>query len=526
MQGNLEASSLDVLSSALDLARVGLARWDTEDRLVAFNSTYRELVYPNQQDEVRLGRKFVDLAKAFYSRSDNVPAGRTAEDLISERLKRHAAHSTSFEYHSNKRWFRVAERRTPDGGAVGVYIDVTEERRKEQMAREGERRLRLLFDNMRNIAYCHGVRGTSGFGYDKEGVKVYGREAAEMFGTVSADGRADIDAWYRAVHPEDRPRYLEAEQRRRDQDGVYDVEYRFTHSVTRQQRWAREVGWTSEDPETGRRSLESYIIDITDSKEREAELARAQARIMAALDETHHANLAKSRFLAHMSHELRTPLNAIIGFAQLIAEEHVGSGVSPTYRGYAESILAGGQHLLALISDVLDLSKIEAGKMELVETDFALSDVVAEAARMLQRQFAARDLHLEIAIGDAGIRLRADRQKLLQILVNLLGNAHKFVPARGHVAIRATCGADGGIVLDVADDGPGMDSEEIKAAWTPFSRTTHSFTTPEGTGLGLPISRSIAELHGGTLEIESRKGHGATFRLRLPAHRVLKAGTA
>jgi signal transduction histidine kinase len=523
MQGHLEASSLDVLSSALDLARVGLARWDADDRLVAFNDTYRSLVYPSLQDEVRLGRRFAELATAFYGQPANVPPGRTAEDMIAERLKRHAALSTSFEYRSNKRSFRVAECRTSDGGAVGLYIDVTEERKNEQMAREGERRLRLLFDNMRNIAYCVGTRGASGFGYDQEGVKVYGRDAAGMFGTISRDGDADVAAWYKAIHPEDRERYLAAEQERRVRGRIYDLEYRFIHPVTHELRWAREVGWTSEDPEGGRRSLESFIIDITESKKREAELARVQNRMRAALDEAHHANLAKSRFLAHMSHELRTPLNAIIGFAQLVAEERVGPGVSPAYRGYAEAILSGGQHLLTLINDILDLSKIEAGKMQLAETDFALSKVIAEATGMLQGQFAAKSQHLEIAVD--GVMLRADRQKLRQILVNLLGNAHKFVPPGGHVAVRTARGADGGVTLDIVDNGTGMDAEEIENAWMPFSRGAAPFTAPEGTGLGLPISRSFAELHGGTLDIESRKGHGTTLRLRLPAARVLGAET-
>ncbi len=109
MQGNLEASSFDVLSAALDLARVGLARWDADDRLVAFNNTYRSLVYPDQQDEVRLGRRFEELARAYYGLPANVPPGRTVDNMVAERLKRHTAESTSFEYHSNKRWFRVAE---------------------------------------------------------------------------------------------------------------------------------------------------------------------------------------------------------------------------------------------------------------------------------------------------------------------------------------------------------------------------------------------------------------------------------
>jgi len=116
--------------------------------------------------------------------------------------------------------------------------------------------------------------------------------------------------------------------------------------------------------------------------------------------------------------------------------------------------------------------------------------------------------------------VRADRQKLLQILLNVMGNAHKFVPPGGHVTVRAARDADGDIALDIIDDGLGMDDDEIENAWAPFSRSATSFTTPEGTGLGLPISRSFAALHGGTLDVDSRKGQGTTLRLRLPADRV------
>jgi signal transduction histidine kinase len=522
MRSSLESSSLDLLSSALDAARVGLARWNAEDRLVAFNDNYVKLVYPGQQSEVRLGRHFAELVRAFYGMPSNVPAGRTAEDMIAERLKRRACRDASSEYHSNRGWFRVAEARTPEGGAISVYIDVTEERRNEQMAREGERRLRLLFDNLRNIAYCHGLQGATRTSYDDAGVTIYGRDAPGMFGTISPTGQANVEMWHSIIHPDDRARYLAAEQRRRELGEVYDLEFRFVHPVTGRIRWAREVAWAIEDPETRHRSFESYIVDITDSKEREAELARAEKRMMAAMDDAHHANLAKSRFLAHMSHELRTPLNAIIGFAQLIAHEHVGPGVLPTYRGYAEAILTGGRHLLSLINDVLDLSKIEAGRMELTESEFVLSEVVAEAVDMLQGQFAAKDQRIDLASDDGSVLVRADRQKLLQILVNLMGNAHKFVPEGGHIAVRSAI-VGGGIALDIADDGPGMTAEEIEDAWAPFSRVASSFTTSEGTGLGLPISRSFAELHGGTLDIESSKGHGTTLRLRLPASRVLRA---
>jgi signal transduction histidine kinase len=159
--------------------------------------------------------------------------------------------------------------------------------------------------------------------------------------------------------------------------------------------------------------------------------------------------------------------------------------------------------------------------MELTESEFALSEVIAEAADMLEGQFAAKDQRLDLPGDTSRVVMRADRQKVLQILVNLMGNAHKFVPEGGSVAVRSAI-LGGGIALDITDDGPGMTAEEIEKAWAPFSRVAGSSTSSEGTGLGLPISRSFAELHGGTLDIESRKGHGTTLRLWLPASRVLK----
>jgi PAS domain-containing protein len=262
MQGNLEASSLDVLSSALDLARVGLARWDTDDRLIAYNNTYRSLVYHNQQE--RCGCRKLSNWPGLLRQADNAPPGQTTEGMVAARMKRHAARSNSFEYHSNKRWFRVAERRTPDGGAVGVYIDVTEERRNELMARESERRLRLLFDNMRNIAYCLGTRGASGFGYDHDGVKVYGRDAPEMFGTISKDGYADVEAWYNAVHPDDRERHC----RRTGTPGArrrHDLALASSIPSRRNAVGARS-GVDQRRSRTPTGPIESYIIDITDEK--------------------------------------------------------------------------------------------------------------------------------------------------------------------------------------------------------------------------------------------------------------------
>jgi len=519
----VDPKDITSLATALDLARVGVALWDRADRLVAFNDAYRRLVYPGLEHEVYVGRQFRDLAAIYYAEPANRRDNVSTAEMLDERMDRRRNAGTVSDYNSPDRSFRVTELPTAAGGIIGVYIDVTEEQRSARSAREGEERLRLLFNNMRNIAYCHGLQGDSRTSYDQAGVRIYGRDAPAMFGTISAEGIADVDLWHSVIHPDDRPRYLDMERKRRELGEVYDIEFRFIHPVSRETRWAREVAWAVEDQQRGVRSFESYIIDITDSKQREDELSGTQAKLMAALARVNQASRAKSAFLANMSHELRTPLNAIIGFAQMIAGEQVGPGVAPTYRDYANSILAGGQHLLGLINEILDLSKIEAGKMELAESEFSLRDLVEEAASLMSGQISGKEQVLEVRLSGGDLRLRADRQKLLQILVNVLGNAHKFIPNGGHITLSTMQARNGTLLIEIEDDGPGMTPEEIETAWAPFGRVSDSQTTVEGTGLGLPLSRSFAELHDGALEIESTKGKGTILRLTLPARRLLPA---
>jgi signal transduction histidine kinase len=152
-----------------------------------------------------------------------------------------------------------------------------------------------------------------------------------------------------------------------------------------------------------------------------------------------------------------------------------------------------------------------------------LGDIVEEATALIGGQVAAKQQHLAVALSCGNLRLRADRQRLLQILVNVLGNANKFIPPGGSISVRARRAADGDLIVEIEDNGPGMSPEEIETAWAQFGRVADSLTTVEGTGLGLPLSRSFAELHGGRLEIESAKGKGTILRLTLPADRILRA---
>jgi signal transduction histidine kinase len=442
-------------------------------------------------------------------------------DQVAERLRRHREPQSAFERRIDDRWVRTNEVRTADGGMISIHSDITHEKERENAAREGERRFRSLVENLRGIVFCRGIKGDGPHGYDEAGCQVYGTETYRLFGAVDSNGVSQLDDWYESILPEDRPRYLKAEQDRKEFDQPYDVEFRFVHPITGKVQWAREVAWVYRDDEHDRTFFDSYLIDVTDVKTREAELSRSRADLTVAMKQADAASRAKSAFLASMSHELRTPLNAVIGFGQVIAMEKVGAGVAPTYREYGNLIVRSGEHLLGLINDILDISKVEAGKMEINETDFPVTDVVNEVRRLLGDQIGNRLQTLGVDPPPAGVMLRADRRRILQILINLLGNASKYSPVGSMIALRCRLRHDGDLELLVIDEGSGMTDAEIEVALTLFGQAAAGRSHNSGTGLGLPLARTMIELHGGQMIIESAKGRGTTIRVVLPAERVL-----
>jgi signal transduction histidine kinase len=266
----------------------------------------------------------------------------------------------------------------------------------------------------------------------------------------------------------------------------------------------------------GRELRESYAAinrALRDSEKRSRELAKRE----------HDASKAKSEFLANMSHELRTPLNAILGFTEVLKGELYGPLGHPKYREYAEDVYQSGAHLLDLINDVLDLSKIDAGKMELRETSFAVAELVAESV-VLVREKARNHVELRVAVpGD--ICVIADRRILKQILLNLLTNAIKFTPPGGQVSVCAEY--QDGLALSVTDTGIGMSEAEIAKAFSQYGQIDSRIaSTHQGTGLGLPIAKALAELHGGNLVVSSGKGAGTCMTLRLPPERVSREALA
>jgi signal transduction histidine kinase len=226
------------------------------------------------------------------------------------------------------------------------------------------------------------------------------------------------------------------------------------------------------------------------------------------------ASRHKSEFLANMSHELRTPMNAIIGFSQVLRERLYGD-VNAKQEEYLDDILASANHLLALINDVLDLSKIEAGQMELQLAPFALSDALERGLAMVRERALDDGVRVTLhTTGDLDV-IAGDERRIRQVVFNLLSNAVKFTPAGGHVDVRATQ-ANGELRISVADTGPGIDAEDLGRIFEEFQQTEAGARHHEGTGLGLALSKRFVEMHGGRIWCESEVGAGSTFAFTLP----------
>jgi signal transduction histidine kinase len=229
------------------------------------------------------------------------------------------------------------------------------------------------------------------------------------------------------------------------------------------------------------------------------------------------ASRHKSEFLANMSHELRTPLNAILGFSEVLTERMFGE-LNEKQDEYLKDIYAAGQHLLSLINDILDLSKIEAGRMELEPTDFHLPAAIDNALTLVRERAGRRGITLGREIDDRLGMIRGDERKVKQILLNLLSNALKFTPEGGRVDIRAALN-EGLVQVSVADTGVGIAPEDQEAVFEEFRQVGTADKKVEGTGLGLALSRKFTELHGGRIWMKSQVGQGATFTFTLPVCR-------
>ena len=385
-----------------------------------------------------------------------------------------------------------------DGALVavlGIVSDVSARVEAEEQLRSAVDAFRLLTEEANDLICRHDV--SMAIRYCSPAItRMLGYDPAEMLGTVFtgiilSDDLPELARTHRELLRPGTSRTLML--RMRHKDG--------------RQLWVETVCRSVGDPVSGRvHEIITVSRDATVRKTAEIEIDKAR-------ETAESANRTKSRFLATMSHELRTPLNAIIGFSDMLKSELFGP-MAPRYKEYSELIHESGSLLLDLINDILDMSKIEAGRFDLTLETFNVGDVVETTARLLKAKAEQNGLILIVDPG-AGAQVSADKRAVKQILLNLMANAIKFTPRGGSVSVSAAQSASH-VVLTVADTGVGIPAEDLPRLGRPFEQVTADATLAKaGTGLGLALVRSLAQLHGGELQIESTIGRGTTVTVTL-----------
>ena len=480
---------------------------DKDDRLVLCNSRYRELHAPIAAMLVP-GALFADMCRACAYAGLPPDAKGREEEWTADRVRRHKA--ARFEIEERQiggRWFQISEQQTRDGGTVVVQTEISALKRREQELAEKTALLRATLEHMEQGMLV----------LDAElRIKMWNDHWIELVGVPP-----ELVGVGLPLEPILRLAVA------RGEFGLGDIE-----NVVR--RRLQELRETDSDvsefhPPNGRvvearRSpmpdggVLLTFADITERKRVEGDLRRAK-------DEAELASRSKTEFLANMSHELRTPLNAIIGFSEILAHEHLGPIKNERYLEYANDIHSSGQHLLSIINDVLDMSKIEAGKLDLHEEEIDVGALVCGSVRMVRDRARAQGIELVCKIADQNHVVVGDERALKQCLLNVLSNAIKFSPKGGTVTVESLVEPDGGCLLVVEDQGIGMTEEELERALQPFGQAQASTSRAYGgTGLGLPITQGLVEAHGGALSIVTAPDKGTRVSMRLPPDRTRSEG--
>lgn len=402
-----------------------------------------------------------------------------------------------------------------------VAQEITELKKVEDALRASERQLRAIFDNMQDIY----------FRTDRDGRFVMVSPSFETFIGIPAKeiiGRSILGLY---VNPREEFNFRKLLKRNEGRIANYETRLRRGDGRI---IWIRANGQYYRDEAGEITGVEGTAHDITDRKNAEDELRKAHGELEVrvqertqelkeALERVSEVSRAKSDFLANMSHELRTPMNAILGFSDMLAKEALGPMGNPRYRDYAADIYESGQHLLALINELLDLARIEARTLELRDDVVDVGALIRSAIHMCEGLGKESGVTARVAVAVSVPRMRGDELRLSQVFLNLIGNALKFTPTGGRVDVRYGTAADGGIEAVITDTGPGILPEDLERVQTPFARGRQPFVrTKEGLGLGLPLAKAFMEAHGGALDVVSNPGKGTTVTLGFPADRVIR----
>ena len=384
------------------------------------------------------------------------------------------------------------------GGVIVISRDVTQQRGAEMALLESQRRLQSIVENAPLIIWA----------VDRDGIFTMSEGSA--LETIGLRAGAGVGKSAFELHVE-RPAVIDGVRSALNGKIKTDmVTFNNRHFDLSFMPATRDDGFIN--------GAFGVAVDVT---ERE----KAERETRAAKEEAEYANKAKSEFLANMSHELRTPLNAIIGFSEMMQSGLFGE-LPEKHSSYVQDIFNSGEHLLQLINDILDLSKIEAGKHDLYEEIVDLKVAIQAALRIVHDNASSRNIALNVLVEHDLPFLLADERMLKQIFINLVSNATKFTPEGGAVEIRANVVPDDGMIIEVADNGIGMTDAEIGHAMSAFGQVESAFVRQQpGTGLGLPLVKSMAELHQAELEIESEKDMGTTVRIKFPQARIVTVET-
>ena len=492
------------LRSIIDAMPVGvsLARGSDGTIVLANESLARMLGVPLSS---LIGRSICDFYVDPGSRSD----------LIGSLKVGNGARQREVEFRRRSgdlRWAAVAATLIRFGGEdvvlAGAY-DVTGRRQALDALRRSEG----------SLAEAQRIARLGNWDWDiASGALSWSDEIYRIFGLSAAAFEPTYAAFLERVHREDRAVVEEAVAGALERDVAYSIDHRIVRPDGTI-RIVHEQAELTRDSTGAPIRMIGTVQDITDRK-------RIEEDLLAAKNEAEAASRAKSQFLANMSHELRTPLNAIIGFSELIASGIADGAVSDRYREYGRDIGDSGRHLLAIINHILDLSRVEAGALDLEESEVDLRVVIEACLRMVRPQATAGGVTLEQDLPGGLPLLRADERLCRQILLNLLANAVKFTRHGGDIRVKAERSEQGGLALIVSDSGIGMAPEDIPKALSPFMQLDNGMNRRyQGAGLGLSLTEAFVQAHGGSMTLDSQPGVGTCVSVRFPAERVVVADT-